>query len=49
MERTHRQPVFLEGTMDFIIIIIIIKTDTNNVYFTLRPIYTYDHTSLSFS
>ena len=24
MERTHRQPMFLEGTMDFIIIIIII-------------------------
>jgi hypothetical protein len=23
MERTHRQPMFLEGTMDFIIIIII--------------------------
>jgi hypothetical protein len=24
MERTHRQPMFLEGMMDFIIIIIII-------------------------
>jgi hypothetical protein len=24
MERTHRQPMFLEGTMDFSIVIIII-------------------------
>jgi len=40
VEKTHRQPMLLEGTMDIIIIIIIIKIkDARFMYYNIKVVF----------